>query len=529
MAQPTPYSLATDFSAEEANNQTGRSTVRTTALDAELAAIEVTLDQLCTNIGLIQRDDGQIRDGMVKIHTLGDDVRVLFSLYGATVRGAWLTATSYVKADVVTEAGVTYICAVNHVSGTFATDLAAVKWIALNSGNATNMGFTPAAGIAATTVQAALEEIGNQVGDGTAAISFRNRIINGDMRIDQRSNGSALTVNSGTRTYGVDRWCGTASPSGVFTITRSNTTPPAGFVNHARITVTTADASLGATDYYAFRQGIEGANVADLAWGSADAKTVTLSFRVRSSVTGTFGGCLNNSGSTRSYPFTYAINQANTWESKTVTIPGDTSGTWLTDNGLGVDVLFGLGVGSTYSGTPGAWAGANYVSATGGTNLMATLSATLDITGVQFELGTVATPFELRPYGLELALCQRYCVALASIMTISGNQWGVKYNTQFMESNLVLPVPMRANPLLEGTAITTWVTSAPSGTQASAFGGSAGAYLAITGALTIGVAATNIQKVLLRYTAGTSFGGTNGESVVMFLGSGQNYRFVADF
>jgi hypothetical protein len=158
-------------------------------------------------------------------------------------------------------------------------------------------------------------------------------------------------------------------------------------------------------------QVVEGFNVADLGWGTATAQTVTLSFRVRSSLTGTFAGSIQNGSSNRSYPFTFTISAANTFEDKTVTIAGDTSGTWATDNTAGMRVQFNMGTGSTYSGTAGAWAGANYISATGATNLIATNGATFYITGVQLEKGSTATSFDYRPYGTELVLCQRYLPA----------------------------------------------------------------------------------------------------------------------
>jgi len=129
---------------------------------------------------------------------------------------------------------------------------------------------------------------------------------------------------------------------------------------------------------------------------------------VRSSLTGTFGGALANNGGTRTYPFTYTISVANTWEQKSVTIAGDTSGTWLTTNGVGLTLQIGLGVGSTYSGTAGSWAATNYLSATGATSVVGTNGATFYITGVQLEVGSTATSFDYRPYGTELALCQRY-------------------------------------------------------------------------------------------------------------------------
>jgi hypothetical protein len=254
-------------------------------------------------------------------------------------------------------------------------------------------------------------DAGNATFAGTAAMAssfLRNRIINGDMRIDQRNAGASLTVNTGNQNFSVDRWWGqgTAS-SGVFTMQRSSVAP-AGFSNSLLVTVTTADSSLAANDLYDIAQFIEGFNVSDLGFGTASAQTITLSFWVRSSVTGTYGGALGNNAATRGYPFTYSISAANTWEYKTVTIAGDTSGTWTTDNTIGLRVYFGLGVGSTFSGTAGSWSSSFPLSATGATNLMATSGATFYLTGVQLEVGTVATPFERRLFGQELALCQRY-------------------------------------------------------------------------------------------------------------------------
>lgn len=233
---------------------------------------------------------------------------------------------------------------------------------------------------------------------------FRNRIINGDMAINQR--GGTVTL-AGSGLYGVDRWFGTEATDGTMTMQQSTTAPP-GFTNSLYLTTGTADASLAATQFALVGQAIEGSNVADLGWGTADAQPITLSFWVRSSLTGTFGGALKNSASDRSYAFSYAISAANTWQYKTITIPGDTTGDWLTDTGAGVYVLFGLGSGSTYSGTAGAWASANYVTTTGAVSVIGTAGATFYVTGVQFEAGPVATPFEHRPHGLELLLCQRY-------------------------------------------------------------------------------------------------------------------------
>ncbi len=242
--------------------------------------------------------------------------------------------------------------------------------------------------------------------NGGALSGARNRIINGDMRIDQRNAGASVTATDAG--YQLDRFqTFTESADGVFTVQRV-ADAPASFVNSAKITVTTADASIGASQRYLFVQNIEGFNVADFGFGASGASTITISFWVKSSVTGTFGGCLSNADFNRTYPFSYTISSANTWAYKTITILGDTTGTWLTNNENGIRLIFSIGVGSSSSGTANAWASSNIFQPTGSVNLISTLNATLNITGVQLEAGSVATPFERRSYGQELALCQRY-------------------------------------------------------------------------------------------------------------------------
>ena len=233
---------------------------------------------------------------------------------------------------------------------------------------------------------------------------FKNRIINGAMMIDQRNAGANVALTGAL--YTLDRWQTQAAAASKLTAQQSSVAP-AGFVNSLLFTVV-GTATLGSTDTYRLIHKIEGLNVADLGWGTANAQPITLSFRVRSSVTGTYGASIQNSNNDRSYPFTYTIDSANTWETKTVTIAGDTTGTWLTTNGVGLYLMWGLGVGSSLSGTAGAWASADYRSATGATSLVATNGATFYITGVQLEKGSTATSFDYRPYGTELALCQRY-------------------------------------------------------------------------------------------------------------------------
>jgi hypothetical protein len=237
---------------------------------------------------------------------------------------------------------------------------------------------------------------------------LKNRIINGDMVISQR-NGTSSVTPTVDNTYTLDRWTLRITQASKLSVQQNaaSVTPPVGFTNYLGAT-SLSSYSIVSSDYFNIRQLIEGFNVADLGWGTANAKTITLSFWVRSSLTGTFGGALNNSAFDRSYPFTYTISVANTWEQKTITIAGDTSGTWLSTNGIGLSISFGLGIGSTYTGAAGAWASATYLGATGATSVVGTNGATFYITGVQLEQNTSATPFERRLYNQELANCQRY-------------------------------------------------------------------------------------------------------------------------
>jgi hypothetical protein len=285
-------------------------------------------------------------------------------------------------------------------------------------------------------------------------VMFKNRIINGNMAIDQRNAGASLNPADGA--YSLDRWkCAVFPTTGKYTIQQDAgaVTPPVGFSDYLGITSSSAYTS-GSTDQYFINQRIEGFNWADLGWGTANAKTVTLSFWARSSLTGTFAGSIINSAGNRSYPFTYTINAANTWEYETITITGETSGSWGTTNNIGALLVFNLGCGSSTAGTAGAWVSAERYTVTGSTNLIATNGATLYITGVQLEVGTQATAFTTAggSYGAELALCQRYYQtsyqgsAVGSATTT--NAIGFWYASTSNYSNLVvyLRTTMRSQP-----------------------------------------------------------------------------------
>ena len=236
---------------------------------------------------------------------------------------------------------------------------------------------------------------------------MRNRIINGAMTIDQRSAG-ANTVVSSSAPYTLDRFrvqC--ANQTGTMNV-RQDSTAATGFVSSLRTIVTTANTSMPSAGVSRVFTALEGNAISDFGWGTADAKTVTLSFWVRSSNTGTFSGSITNYAEDRSYPFTYTINSANTWEYETITIPGDTSGTWPTGTAGSLQLNFDLGSGSTQLGTANAWTGSWKLGVTGATSLMGVVGNNWYVTGIQLERGSTASSFEYRPYGTELTLCQRY-------------------------------------------------------------------------------------------------------------------------
>lgn len=272
------------------------------------------------------------------------------------------------------------------------------------------------------------------------SMGFRNRIINGDMRIDQRNAGASVTGSAATYTFPVDRFKFYSSAASKLSGQRS-TTAPTGFTNSLLMTSLAATTPAAGDEYQIYHM-IEGFNIADLGWGTASAQTVTVSFWVRSSLTGTFSGAVNNNGGTRSYVFTYAISAANTFEYKTITIPGDTTGTWETGNLMGLQIVWDLGSGSNLNGTAGAWASGFDTRASGAVSVVGTSGATFYITGVQLEAGSVASPFERRDYGRELMMAQRYYQH--SVPT-----WGTpRSGDNFIHSSAYFKVTMRATPTL---------------------------------------------------------------------------------
>lgn len=275
---------------------------------------------------------------------------------------------------------------------------------------------------------------------------FKNRIINGAMVIDQRNAGASVTPTNGA--YTLDRWQTFATQASKFTVQQNagSVTTPAGFVKYLGCTSSSAY-TVGASEIFGVAQQIEGLNVSDLGWGTANAKAVTVSFWAYSSLTGTFAGHLQNYAQTYSYVFTYSVASANTWTYVTVTIPGQTSGVWATDNTSFGTLRFMLGVGSTYqTSSVNQWVSGNYWSTSSATSVVGTNGATFYITGVQLEKGSTATSFDYRPYGTELMLCQRYFQKLSNAIYGAYINVSNSYNycTWFFK------VQMRASPTVTG-------------------------------------------------------------------------------
>jgi len=271
---------------------------------------------------------------------------------------------------------------------------------------------------------------------------FKNRIINGAMMIDQRNAGAAVTANASFSPYCPDRFITYAQGSAVYSV-QQVADAPAGFVNSLKLTVTTA-ATLSAAQFTFTRQIIEGYNIADLAWGTLSASAVAISFWVKSSLTGTFAVACINSAEDRSYPATFTINAANTWEYKTISVPGDTTGTWLTNNSNGIRLAFDLGAGSNFNGTANTWQAGWKQRTSGCVSFSQTLNATFQLTGIQLEKGSTATSFDYRPYGTELALCQRYLPAF-----IGSTNWfnfGLAGSSTVFSCTLTFPVSTRVAP-----------------------------------------------------------------------------------
>jgi len=314
--------------------------------------------------------------------------------------------------------------------------------------------MTQAANLAALGTNAGTTGILPAAGGGTGTASgvtgFKNRIINGGQVIDQRNAGAAVTISNNGSSFITDRFRADAPTDQSMTFQQQTSVVPTGFTNALKVTAGTA--TTNASNQPGLFHFVEGYNTADLGFGTANAKTITLSFWVRSSLTGTFGVCFENNDGNRAYIASYTINVADTFEYKTITIAGDTSGTWNTTNQRGISVIFDLGYGTTWSAAASsAWANlSNDRGLTGGAKLAANTGATWYMTGCQLEVGSTATSFDYRPYGTELALCQRYFYLWAKGNATTTQHMGIGFylNNTEVDVNVYLPVSMRTNPSL---------------------------------------------------------------------------------
>jgi len=281
----------------------------------------------------------------------------------------------------------------------------------------------------------------------------KNRIINGNMSVDQRNAGASVAAFGG---YTLDRWTSTgngAAMTGTVQQNAGSVTPPVGFTYYLGFTSTSTH-TMAAGDFTRLIQPIEGLNCTDLNWGTASARSITISFYLYSSITGSHGCCVQNNAGNRSYPFTVSIPVANTWTYCTATIPGDTTGTWLTTNGVGLYLQLSQGCGTTYSGTANAWAAANYISATGAVNVCATNGATYYVTGVQLEAGTIATPYEFNQYQAQLLQCERYYRVFFTGSTVSDIAYvAMVHGSQSASLGLTFNPPMRSSPTATYSAL----------------------------------------------------------------------------
>jgi hypothetical protein len=394
------------------------------------AAIELDTDSSLTN--------GAI--GALKIVT-GSDVRIESAIRGS---GSYLPLTLYTG-------GVERIRVNTNGDTTLAANITV-------NGSAT-LGDS---GSDALVINAAPSIGGAGLGMG---MGFRNRIINGAMVIDQRNAGASKSVSGAENVYTLDRWAAGAIGGGSFTVQQSSTVPE-GFANSLVVTVTGTDTSLATNDRYSFYQYIEGFNTADLNFGLSTAQSVTISFRVRSSVTGNFGVYISNSAFNRTIANTFTVNSVDTWETKTITFSGDITGTWQKTNSIGIVLGIQLSAGTDYQGTANTWTAGAVFTTSSQTNFMATNGATFYITGVQLEKGSTATAFDYRPYGTELQLCQRY------YWIINSPQFGGASETQigmftFQGTNtayviLQNPVQMRGAPIISVSGNFQWTQN---GTQ----------------------------------------------------------------
>lgn len=283
-------------------------------------------------------------------------------------------------------------------------------------------------------------------------LTGRNMVINGAFQIWQR--GTSATTVSGNDIFAADRFKGWANGGGTFTVEQSTDVPNNEFEFSAKLTNTATDSSVAAGDNYRWATDLEGYTVSRLAYGHSDAKAVTLSFWVKSSLTGTYCGALYSVTASRHYIYEYTISSANTWEKKTITVSsGDTTGSWNRTNGNGLRVYWGFGSGTTYQGTAGAWTAGEKWETSSQAAWIGSASATFYITGVQLEVGETATPFEHEDYSTTLAKCRRYAYRYTADDALDNIVNLASYNGADNYGAFQHPVQMRSAPSMTYSAL----------------------------------------------------------------------------
>ena len=308
----------------------------------------------------------------------------------------------------------------------------------------------------------ALSTIQNNSLADTAVHGYRNLLTNSAMQVAQR--GSSASIPANTVTYAADRWFAYYSSTDELAGTiAQDADAPDGFALSTKITTTTAETTIAADEYASFTQRMEGLDLQGLGFGTSAAQNLTLSFWVKSSITGTFAINMYQPDGSYVIGSTYTINSANTWEYKTITLDGNTLGSIVNDSTEGLRVTFTLAAGSDWTSTDntswGSYANGKWSYGQTQNGLITTLNATWQITGVQLEVGSEATPFEHRSYGDELARCQRYYYQVDN-GTQNGKFYAAQYTASYKMFHFPFPTTMRATPTstlpISSGALTEW-------------------------------------------------------------------------
>ena len=342
---------------------------------------------------------------------------------------------------------------------------------------------------------------------------FRNRIINGDMRICQRSGETPITISTAAFTYTLDRWAAYGDAGGSFSVQQRHDTPPEGHSHFLRVTVLTPDNTLDGVKVYLLKQAIEGYNIQGFDFGVATAKQIAVSFKIRGSVPGLYTFALKNNLHTQNYLFDVLLEEAGVWEDKIVYVPGETAGPWRWDHESGLELYLCLGASSNWWGSTAVWTSSDFYKSAVSNDLISNGGATLDITGVQIEAATVASEFEYRPIGQEISLCFRYYQRFTEILAPGSEPTAFLNNTSNWDVvNIRWAVQMRAAPVLANNDLAAWVAGNPAAGQTAVYNFVANGYGTITGAFSMAFVNATKAGTCLRLTAGTSFSGTNGSA-----------------